>query len=327
MILARAPLRISIGGGGTDMPAYFENNGTIFSSLAINKYVYVGCNHRFFNEIFLRYSENEMVKSICDIKHPIIKKTLERYLPERNDIEITSLADVPSGTGLGSSGSFGVALQLAIRTFCKKRITKGILAEKSTEVEMIELQRPIGLQDQYIASYGGCTEFTVSRDGKVVVDKKFVSTDLEQFIKEKLMLIYVGSIRDSGVILSKQQTDMAKSSFNKTGSYEDIVSMGQDCLTYLIGCDLKCYGQVMHEYWLIKKERQKEQTPQKIIDLYDHLFSEKLISGGKLVGAGGGGFVLVATNRKNKVKDFLQKGKIRFVDFSVDKEGAKLLVN
>ena len=203
MILTRAPLRISVGGGGTDMPAYYEQNGTVFSSMAINKYIYVGCNIRFFNEIFLRYSENELVKSINDIQHPIIKKTLENYLSERNDIEITSMADVPSGTGLGSSGSFGVALQLALRTFNNKNSPKNILAEKSTEVEMIELGRPIGLQDQYIASYGGLTEFTVLKNGKVTVDKKVISKDLDLLIKDNLMLIYVGSIRDSGTLLSK----------------------------------------------------------------------------------------------------------------------------
>ena len=327
MILTRAPLRISVGGGGTDMPSYYEQNGTVFSSMAINKYIYVGCNIRFFNEIFLRYSENELVKSINDIQHPIIKKTLQNYLPERNDIEITSMADVPSGTGLGSSGSFGVALQLALRTFNNENSPKNILAEQSTEVEMIELGRPIGLQDQYIASYGGLTEFTVLKNGKVTVDKKVISKDLDQLIKDNLMLIYVGSIRDSGVLLSKQQKDMINSTSENSSTFKNIVSMGRDCLNYLVNCDLQSYGETMHDYWLIKKERQKSQTPETIIDLYDHLYGQNLIHGGKLVGAGGGGFILIATNQKNKIKKFLQKNNIRFVDFSIDVEGAKLLVS
>ena len=327
MILTRAPLRISVGGGGTDLPAYYEKNGTVFSSMAIDKYIYVGCNIRFFNKIFLRYSENELVDSIDVIQHPIIKKTLEKYLPRINDLEITSMADVPSGTGLGSSGSFGVALQLALRTFKNKKSTKLILAEESTQIEMIELGRPIGLQDQYIASYGGLTEFTVQKNGKVTVDKKIISKDLKQLVKDNLMLIYVGSIRDSESLLSTQQTEMRDALSKQNTTFKDIVSMGQDCLNYLVNCDLKAYGKVMHDYWLIKQERQKDQTPKTIIDLYNHLYGQKLIYGGKLVGAGGGGFILIATNQKNTIKEFLKKNKIRFVDFLIDEEGAKLLVS
>ena len=325
MILARAPLRISIGGGGTDMPAYYKLGGTIFSSMAINQYVYVASNIRFFNKILIRYSKNELVSSVNGVEHPIIRKTLEKYLPNCSDLELTTIADVPSGTGLGSSGSFGVALQIVLRVLTEKNISKQILAEESTQIEMVELGRPIGLQDQYIASYGGLTEFTVNEEGKVTVDRKDILQDVRDLIANNLILIYVGSIRDSGILLSKQQKDMIEAKSSNDRVFDDIVKMGRDTMNYLVNGDLKSYAGLMHEYWLIKRERQKDQTPKSIDDLYNYLFQKNLIYGGKLVGAGGGGFLLIATNDRPNILNFLKSKKLKHLDFLLDEEGAKLL--
>ena len=226
---------------------------------------------------------------------------------------------------MGSSGSFGVALQIVLRVLTEKNISKQILAEESTQIEMVELGRPIGLQDQYIASYGGLTEFTVNEEGKVTVDRKNILQDARDLIANNLILIYVGSIRDSGILLAKQQKDMIEAKSSNDRVFDDIVKMGRDTMSYLVNGDLKSYAGLMHEYWLIKRERQKDQTPKSIDDLYNYLFQKNLIYGGKLVGAGGGGFLLIATNDRPSILNFLKSKKLKHLDFLLDEEGAKLL--
>ena len=189
MIISRSPLRVSIGGGGTDLPSYFTTNGgTIFSSLAINKYIYVSLNERFINTLFLRYSKNE---EIDDLKKLASNNKRDSYCfkAKSMNLEITSTSDVPSGTGLGSSGSFGVALQLALRSHLGLDSDKKSLALNSTNIEMNILGRPIGLQDQYISAYGGLTEFKVDEFSNVSIHKTDLNTDLSNLVKDNMLFI------------------------------------------------------------------------------------------------------------------------------------------
>ena len=324
MIIVRSPLRISIGGGGTDLPSYYENNnGTTFSSLAINKYIYISLNKRFIENLLFRYLENEEVTNISDIKHPIIRETILDIKEDINSIEITSTSDVPSGTGLGSSGTFGVGLQLILRKYLNKNFDKYTLAKESTKIEKDILKRPIGLQDQYIAAFGGLTEFKVDKYGSVLASKNIISEDTKNVIDEKLLLFFADSSRDSSSVLEQESNQMKKKSKQK--EYSDIVEMGKAMYLNLIKSNIKEYGNLMHDYWMIKRERQKDFTLKKINTVYDSLYDKNLIHGGKLVGAGGSGFLLLATKDPSKVKSRMSDYGMRELEFSIDEKGATLL--
>ena len=324
MIITRAPLRISVGGGGTDMPSYYETNGgTIFSSLAINNYIYICLNQRFIDKLFLRYSVNEEVDSVEEVAHDIFRETLKDINQNLKSIEITSTSDIPGGTGLGSSGSFGVALQLALRSYENMPYSKELLASESTKIEKDILGRPIGLQDQYISSYGSLTEFIVKDDSSVTVNQPQISEEVESIIENNLLLFYADVTRDSTSVLKNDSSEMKKSE-NKS-SFDDIVQKGVDMYTSLLSCDLKNYGEIMHSYWMIKRERQKDFTQNKINEVYDHILQNELAYGGKLVGAGGSGFLLFCTSRPEDLKSKMKDIGMKELKFSIDKEGAKLL--
>lgn len=328
MIISRAPLRISIGGGGTDLPSYFKQYGTTFSSLAINRFVYVSCNERFNDEFLLRYSVNEEIKSINKIDHPILKETLnyyKNYLNRKIGLEITSIADVHGGTGLGSSGSFGVALQSTLRKYLKLNSSKSELAEQSTFIEMTKLKRKIGLQDQYIASYGGLAKFKVSKNGEVKVSKSKISPSLRDSIVNDLQLIYLGSIRDAESILSIQDKEIKSNKKTRNKSFSDIVDLGKEMYESFAKNDLEHFASLTNEYWHFKRERQKESTPKIANFLYNDLFSKKIIGGGKIVGAGGGGFLLVILKDRIKFTKYCKKNNLKLLLFDVDKNGAKVI--
>lgn len=323
MIITRAPLRISVGGGGTDLPAYYENNnGTTFSSMAINKYIYVSINKRFYNEIFLRYSKNEKCSSLQSIEHPIIRETLSYLKNDINSIEITSTSDIPSGTGLGSSGTFGVALQAALRQYLNIGSSKDIIAAESTRIEKDILQRPIGLQDQYIASYGGLTEFNVSSNGKVISNKNVISDGLKKTIKDNLLLFFTDFSRDSSSILNFEIQEIKRT---KDNEYSNIIEMGKAMYSSLITNNIEEYGSIMHEYWLIKQERQKDFTQENITDVYNHIYGKKLIHGGKLVGAGGSGFLLLCSSKPDDLRQEMKKIGVQELTFDIDESGVTII--
>ena len=324
MIIVRAPLRISIGGGGTDLPSYYRNNdGTIFSSLAINKYIYVSINKRFSEKILLRYSENEELDSPEQISHPIIRETLLNLSASIDSIEITSTSDVPSGTGLGSSGTFGVCFQTALRQYLGVENSKKIAAEQSTFIEMDVLKRPIGLQDQYIASYGGLTKFKVNRHDEVSHKTYDLNSSQKNIIEDNLLLFFADVQRDASKVLSSDQKKMN----DKKYGFDEIISMGEEMCQSLLKGDLKNYGSIMHDYWIIKRNRQKDFTDQNIAKVYDHVFSEGLIHGGKLVGAGGSGFLLFCTSTPKDLRKTMKEIGLRELQFKADECGVKILEN
>jgi len=322
MIITRAPLRISIGGGGTDLPSFYRNNnGTVFSSLAINKYIYVSVNERFKNKLLVRYSENEEVSKSSEIKHPIVRETLIDMGCKARNLEITSTSDIPSGTGLGSSGTFGVSLQKALREYLGLDNNNKIVANKATDVEMNILKRPIGLQDQYIASYGGLSEFTVESNDEVSVDKKELSSDLKNIIENNLLLFFADVQRDASNVLTSDSKKMKSKKYN----FGSIVDMGQQMLRSLLVGDLREYGTIMHDYWLLKRERQKGFTEKKINEIYDHIYEKKLAYGGKLVGAGGSGFLLFCSNDPEKLRKEMTSIGLKELSFKADELGVQTL--
>ncbi len=324
MIISRSPLRISIGGGGTDLPSYFEKNGgTTFSSLAINKHIYISLNKRFLETLLIRYSDNEQVTDIKDIKHDIIRETLKSLKKDIIGLEITSTSDIPSGTGLGSSGTFGVAFQLALREYYNLQRDKFKLASESTIIEKDILRRPIGLQDQYISSFGGLTEFSVLENGYISASKNINMPKTLEIIKDNLFLYFTDFSRDASTILAQQSKDMSNS--KKSNEFENIIEMGKFMYKSLVDGDLESYAGCMHDYWMLKRERQKEHTMSKINEVYDHLYSKKLICGGKLVGAGGTGFLLLASKTPEKLHNEMTKFGLKQLEFNIDDEGAKII--
>lgn len=324
MIITRSPLRISVGGGGTDLPSYYEKNGgTVFSSLAINKHIYISLNKRFLDTILIRYLENEEVSDLKEIKHDIIRESLKRLKRDFTGLEITSISDIPGGTGLGSSGTFGVALQLALREYYNLNSDKFILASESTIVEKDILLRPIGLQDQYIASFGGLTEFNVLEDGNISASQNINSKETLEIIKDNLFLYFTDYSRDASTILADQSKEMSNS--KRSSEFSNIIEMGKFMYKSLVDADLDGYANCMHDYWMLKRERQKTHTLSGINEVYDHLYAKKLISGGKLVGAGGTGFLLLASKTPAKLHSEMKKFGLKQLEFDIDNEGARVV--
>ena len=324
MIIVRSPLRISIGGGGTDLPIFYENNnGTVFSSLAINKYIYISITKRFQEEILIRYLENEEVRDLRAIKHDIFRETLLNIDKKINSVEITSTSDVPGGTGLGSSGAFGVALQMALRSYLNPPRSRGLLSKESTKIEMDILKRPIGLQDQYISSYGSLTEFKVDNKSNVNINQPTIDPIIDEVLNNNLLLFYANKNRDASTVLESDQKKMVDS--KKKKNFFDIVQLGIYMYEALLNADISEYGKLMHNYWLLKRERQKHFTDKSTNDLYDHIYQKKLVYGGKLVGAGGSGFLLFATDKPESLRKEMKKVGIKELEFSRDTEGVKLI--
>lgn len=326
MYISQAPLRISIGGGGTDLPDYYEKHGTTFSSLAINKYISVAINKRFYDQYFIRYSENEAVDTIEEIKHDIIRTALLRRKDVKGGLEIASFADVPGGTGLGSSGTFTIALVHALNCYFHANVDKFDVAREATDIELRDLNRPIGLQDQYIAAFGGLTQFEVSKLGEVKAHTVQLDTKARSAIRNNLLLFYTGVKRDAALILSSEKERFSDS--YKVGDQNvrsiNLVDMGLKMTSAVSDGDMEYYGELLHEYWLYKRQKQSAFTHTVVDEIYS-LGMENGALGGKLVGAGGSGFVLFATNNPKRLKTVMAENKIIELEFDISDFGVRTL--
>jgi D-glycero-alpha-D-manno-heptose-7-phosphate kinase len=291
VIFSKAPLRISLGGGGTDLPSYYSDHGGFLVAGAIDKYVYMLIHTVFQRRYLMKYSETEDVEEIGEIRHPILRETLARHW-RGNPIEIASVADVPSRTGMGSSGAFTVALIKGLAHARRTAITQGALAESASQIEIEILQEPCGKQDPYVAAHGGICAYTFARDGSVSVDPLELAPETLRALREQLLLFYTGEARDASLMLTDQD------SRTKTGD-EDMIenmhrtkAMGLQARDLLLAGDLFAYAELMHEHWLNKRLRSAGMATSRVDELYT-LARRSGVIGGKLVGAGGGGFLLV----------------------------------
>jgi len=326
MIIARSPLRISLGGGGTDVPSYYEEHEGFLLAAAIDRYVYVTVTRPFTEGIFLKYSEIEQVKRVADVKHPIIREVLAELKLKTPQIEITTLADIPSGTGLGSSGSFTTALVKALYAHYRKKIYTAQLAEMACKIEIEKLGEPIGKQDQYIAAYGGISEFSFHKNGSVSSAPLNLSMQTVHDLEDNLLLFFTGISRSAGSIL-KDQVDKSKA--NDTKMLENLhftKELGLRSKAALLQGDTKRFGELMHEHWEYKKSRSSGMTN----DFVDSAYSQALESGavgGKLVGAGGGGFLMFYANDKEKLRIKMSESGLEEVRFQFDFEGTKVILS
>ncbi len=325
MIIAKTPLRISIGGGGTDLPSYYREFGGFVISAAINKYVYITANRSFFPGYFLKYSEMEHVQERSAIQHRIFREALEMHDFE-DRIELTSVADVPSGTGLGSSGAFTVGLLHALYAFRQKHVGSATLAEEAVEIEMNRLGEPVGKQDQYIAAYGGllCQEYR--RDGTVGVEQLRISESGARELRDSLMLFFVGSTRSASALLGDQKKQSESRNRKMLEDLHFAKQLGYEIERVLTDGAVMEFGGLMHEHWLRKRSRSEGMSNGRVDELYELARGAGGATGGKLVGAGGCGFLLLQTEDRRRLRTAMLGAGVSEMDFQFDFDGSVVLL-
>jgi D-glycero-alpha-D-manno-heptose-7-phosphate kinase len=325
MIIARSPLRITLGGGGTDLPSYYRDHEGFLVSAAIDKYVYVTVTRPFTEGIYLKYSHLEHVDQILDVKHPIIRESLQMLGFNTPQVEITTLADIPAGTGLGSSGSFTTALLKALYTHRRRHLHQEELAELACHIEIDRLGEPIGKQDQYIAAVGGVTCFTFHKDDKVSAQPLGVSMDTMFDLEDNLLLFFTGFSRSAGGILKDQQVKSQQHDTEMLNNLHYVKELGYRSRDALVEGNTTLFGELMHEHWEHKKRRSGGMSNPKIDEWYE-LGMRNGAVGGKLVGAGGGGFLMFLAKDRNKLRHAMAAAGLEEVRFRFDFEGTKVVL-
>lgn len=326
MIITRSPLRLSLGGGGTDLASYYEEYGGFLLAGAINKYVYVTVARPFREGIFLKYSELEETTSPEDIRHPIIRESLRLQNLRTPQIEISTLADIPAGTGLGSSGAFTTALLAALHAHQRKIILPRDLAEEACHIEIDLLGEPIGKQDQYIAAYGGVTCFTFQKDGSVLAEPLAMPFDALLELEDRLLLFFTGFSRRAGSILQDQKERSKKKDAAMLENLHYIKELGYRSKSALEKGDLGAFGALLDEHWQKKRKRSTSMSNAKIDEWYE-LGRDSGASGGKLVGAGGGGFLMFLADDKTRLRRAMRNAGLEEVRFNFVYEGTKVVLS
>jgi D-glycero-alpha-D-manno-heptose-7-phosphate kinase len=324
MIITRSPLRVSLGGGGTDLPSYYEKYEGFLIAGAINKYVYVNVMKPFQDGIYLKYSELEHVNKPEQIKHKIIRETFLHLELTQPRIELTTLADIPSGTGLGSSGSFTTALIRSLYAFNQKHITQNDIARLACEIEINRLKEPIGKQDQYISAYGGLTAFTFHKNGNVSAKPINLSPECIHELEDNLLLFFTGYSRSASSILKEQNQKSHKNDKFMIDSLHSTKELGYQSQEALESENIELFGKIMHEHWKKKQIRTKAMSNQNISKWYDQAIKNGAI-GGKLVGAGGGGFLMFMAHDKSKLRSCMKSNGLEEVRFAFDYQGTKVI--
>lgn len=324
MIIVRSPLRISLGGGGTDLPSYYKEHEGFLIAAAIDKYIYVTINRPFLEGIYLKYSSIENVKKVSEIEHPIIREALTLQNLNTPQIEITSLADIPAGTGLGSSGSFTTGLLKAIYAYRKRHLYQEELAELACHIEIDRLGEPIGKQDQYIAAVGGITSFAFHKDDKVISAPVNLTIDTLFDLEDNLLLFFTGFARSASNILKDQKIRSEKNDEDMINNLHYVKELGYRSKAALENSDTNLFGELMHEHWENKKRRSGGMSNPDIDKWYNLAMKNGAI-GGKLVGAGGGGFLMFMAKDKMKLRKAMKESGLEEVRFKFDFEGTKVI--
>ncbi|MEO6992658.1 MAG: galactokinase [Lacunisphaera sp.] len=324
MIITRSPLRISLGGGGTDLPSYYREHGGFLVAAAIDKYVYITLNTTFTPKILLKYSKLELVQSVQEIEHPIIREAMSMAGLHDPHIEIASMADIPGGTGLGSSGSFTTALLKALHAHRKHVFTSEQLADQACQIEIEKLGEPIGKQDQYIAAIGGITAFTFHKDGRVEYRPCKISEDTLFNLEDNLLLFFTGYSRSASAILKDQNDKSKQNDQTMLDNMHFTKDLGYKSLDALECGNLEEFARFMDIHWQRKKARSSGMSNDRINEWYDHAMSNGAL-GGKLIGAGGGGFLMFYAGNKAKLRLAMREKGLQEVRFRFDFEGTKIV--
>lgn len=326
MIISRTPYRITLGGGGTDLPSYYSKYCGFLLSAAINRYIYITVNKRFEEEIRLSYSKTEIVSDAKEIMHPVAREAL-KLLNLRSGIEITSVSDLPAKSGLGSSGSFTVGLLNALHTYKREFLTQKQLAEEAFYIEAEILKEPVGKQDQYIAAYGGIISMNIDFDGCVAVDTHVLSEDAMDQLESNTLYFYTGMQRSAYEVLCQQSNSVKKDENVIVNCMHQIKEIGKECLLKLQNGDVDWFGKSLDMHWNIKRQITSNMTNSQIDQWYDAGIKNGAL-GGKIIGAGGGGFLMFyCNNGKSHLRKAMNEFGLREVKFRIDHEGSKIIFN
>jgi D-glycero-alpha-D-manno-heptose-7-phosphate kinase len=324
MLISRTPLRISLGGGGTDLPSYYRRHGGFVLSAAIDKHVYIAINRTFTDDYFLKYSQLERVAEPNDIRHPIMRAALDLHRVGPS-VEIASLADIPAGTGLGSSGAFTVGLLRALHAYKREHITPGDLAEEAAHIEIEVLGDPAGKQDHYIAAYGGITCFEFATDDTVHVSPLSLSTATLHDLEEHLLMFFTGYSRQASALLTDQQRRTESEDEAMVTALKKIEEVGLRIRDALEAGKTQEFAALMHEHWLNKRDRSEGMSNEAMNRWYEIAMANGAL-GGKLVGAGGGGFLLFYADDPKALREAMAAEGLAEVRFSFEFEGSSMLV-
>ncbi len=324
MIIVRSPLRISLGGGGTDLPSYYRDHTGFLIAAAIDKYVYITLHQTFVQELIIKYSKLERVTDIHDVEHPIIREALKHVQVTAPHLEITSMADIPSGTGLGSSGSFTTALLKALHTLQKNLIHPKELAEEACHIELNLLKEPIGKQDQYIAAYGGITCFRFQPNDQVEAWPLKIDQETLFNLEDNLLLFFTGYSRSASNILKEQDVKSKEKDSAMIENLHFIKDLGFKSKDALEKGDLHEFAELMNVHWEHKKRRSGNMSNNNIDNWYE-LARKNGALGGKMIGAGGGGFLMFYTDDKIKLRHAMRQAGLQEVRFRFDFSGTQVI--
>jgi len=315
----RSPLRISLGGGGTDLPSYYEDHGGFLVAGAIDKYVYLLTHTVFQRRYRMKYSEMEEVDDPAEIRHPILRECIRAHW-RGQPLEIASVADVPAGTGMGSSGAYTVAVLKSLAVARRMSITPGQLAEQACHIELDVLGEPVGKQDQYVAAHGGICSYTFAPDGSVAVEPLALPEDALDKLQNNLLLFYTGEARSASTVLADQVDRTKASDAEMVENLHRTKELGFESRRLLLEGDVEQYARTMHEHWENKRQRSPGMSSEHIDRLYTLALRSGAL-GGKLVGAGGGGFLLVYATRPDDTRQAMAAARATELAFMFDFQG------
>ena len=324
MIIVRSPLRITLGGGGTDLPSYYRDHEGFLIAAAIDKFVYVTVIRPFAPGIYLKYSKIEHVTEIEDVQHPIVRESLKLFDLGPPQIEITTLADIPAGTGLGSSGSFTTALLRALHAHARSIIHPRELAEQACHIEIDRLGEPVGKQDQYIAAFGGISCFSFRRNGAVDAAPLAIDEEMRYALEDNLLLFFTGFSRSASEILKDQDARTRRNDGAMIDNMHHVKDLGLRSKAALEQGAFDTFGRLMHEHWEHKRKRSGGMSNPDIDRWYDTAMANGAI-GGKLIGAGGGGFLMFYAEDKTRLRHAMREAGLAEVRFRFDFEGTKVV--
>ncbi len=326
MIITRTPVRISLGGGGTDLASYYSNYGGFLVSAVIDKYIFITVNKRFEDSIRISYSKTEIVDKLDDIQHPIVREVLKSLSLDKR-LEITTIADIPANTGLGTSSSFTVGLLKALHTYKKETVTPKALAEEACRIEIDILKDPIGKQDQYMATFGGITTLTIDKNGNVTVNPLNISSDTIDELERHIILFYTGFKRKSSEVLLDQKEASERGEKRVIETLHKIKEIGGGIKAALECGNHRRFGELLDIHWRTKRGlSDKVSNPE--IDRWYEMARQNGALGGKIMGAGGGGFFMFYVDKdKNRLRETLEKEGLKEMRFRFELEGSKVLVD